>query len=34
MLLAVVTQYTMFFDCIESRRSVSTSNIFAFFTDW
>ena len=23
-----VTQYTMFFDCIESRRSVSTSNIF------
>ena len=28
MLLAVVTQYTMFFDCIESRRSVSTSNIF------
>ena len=28
MLLAVVTQYMMFFDCIKSRRSVSTSNIF------
>ena len=25
--------YTMFFDCIESHCSVSTSNIFAFFID-
>ena len=32
-MLAVITQYTMFFDCIEGRRSVSTSNIFAFSID-
>ena len=29
MLLAVVTQYTMFFDCFESRCSISTSNSFS-----